>query len=75
MTEAKTYPLTEENNHRCCKTCGVGSLANGFVINGGEEYYCTKECMLKEITEKEFLELYDDGKGDSFWTEWEEGEE
>jgi hypothetical protein len=45
-------------------------MLEGYCIEGGFEYYCSKECLLKEMTWEEFLELYDDGEGDSYWTEW-----
>jgi hypothetical protein len=54
---------------RICDKCGKEML-EGYVIEGGFEYYCSKECLLKEMTWEEFLELYDDGEGDSYWTEW-----
>jgi len=56
-----------------CTACGAG-MNEGYVINGGEEYYCSDECLHKHITPAEFDELYDDGDGDSYWTEWEEEE-
>lgn len=28
------------------------------------------QCMSEEMTRDEFLELYDDGKGDSYLTSW-----
>jgi hypothetical protein len=54
---------------RICNKCGKEML-EGYCIEGGFEYYCSKECLLEEMTWEEFLELYDDGEGDSYWTEW-----
>ena len=34
------------------------------------EYYCSDECLEKNMTREEFEELYDGGEGDSYWTEW-----
>jgi hypothetical protein len=53
-----------------CDECGAG-MNEGFVIEGGIEYYCADECLHKHVTPEEFLELHDDGDGDSYWTEWE----
>lgn len=54
---------------RYCDVCGK-EMTEGFCIESGEAYYCSEECLLKEMTWEEYLELYDDGKGDSYWTEW-----
>jgi hypothetical protein len=50
-------------------------MMEGFVIDGGAEYYCAEPCLYAVMTEAEFLALYDDGNGESYWTEWEEPEE
>ena len=54
---------------RCCSVCGR-AMTEGYCIENGAAYYCSDECMSKEMTRQEFLELYDDGKGDSYWTSW-----
>lgn len=54
---------------RYCDVCGK-KMTEGFCIESGETYYCSEECLLKEMTWDEYLELYDNGKGDSYWTEW-----
>ena len=59
-----------EENTRKCDICNK-PMKEGFCIGGGDAYYCSKRCLHKEITEAEFLELYDDGNGDSYYTEWE----
>jgi len=61
----------EERFPRYCSVCGKG-MWGGYVIGGGEAYYCSDECLHKEMTDEEFLKLYDDGKGDSYWSDWEE---
>ena len=48
------------------------SIQWGICYKWGEEYYCSDECLHKNITKKEFLELYDKGNGDSYYTEWED---
>ena len=57
---------------RTCTACGAG-MNEGYVINGGCEHYCSDECL--PMTDAEFEELYADGDGDSYWTEWEEEED
>lgn len=34
----------------------------------GVEY--SDECLYKNMTQEEFDALYDDGRGDSYWTSW-----
>lgn len=59
---------------RKCSKCNK-PMKEGYVIADGEEYYCSDECLYSKYSEEEYLELYDDGNGDSYWTEWEEEEE
>ena len=56
---------------RKCNACGKG-MNEGYCIEGGIEYYCSDECLHTEITPEEWLELYNDGEGDSYWTDWSE---
>jgi hypothetical protein len=58
------------NYARKCSECGRG-MNEGYVIGGGCEHYCSDYCLHKHVTHEEFLELYDDGDGDSYYTEWE----
>ena len=55
---------------RICSECGK-LMDEGFCISDGLEYYCSEECLTKNMTLDEYYELYDDGNGDSYWTEWE----
>jgi hypothetical protein len=59
---------------RQCTACGAG-MNEGYVINGGCEHYCSDLCLYKHMTFAEYQEIYADGEGDSYWTEWEEEEE
>lgn len=54
---------------RHCNECGK-EMWEGFCIEGGLEYYCSEECLHKNLTEEEYEELYDNGNGDSYYTEW-----
>jgi hypothetical protein len=40
-----------------CSNCGR-PMAKGFVINDGEEYYCSEECLHKRYSKLEYLALY-----------------
>ncbi len=53
---------------RICNEC-KNQMYKGYVINDGEEYYCTKTCLNKHYSEEEWEELYI--YGNSYWTEWE----
>lgn len=54
---------------RTCSQCGKG-MNDGYCIEGGMEYYCSEDCLHEHYTEEEYLEMYADGEGDSYWTEW-----
>lgn len=56
---------------RECNACGKG-MNEGYCVESGIEYYCSDECLHTEITPEEWLELYNDGEGDSYWTDWSE---
>ncbi len=55
---------------RSCDECNA-MMMKGFVIEAGLEYYCSEECMHKHITNEEYMNLYNDGEGESYWTDWE----
>lgn len=63
-----------EEETRRCDECN-NQMDQGFVVNGGEEYYCDEECLHKHYTPEEWAEMYGDGNSDSYWTQWEEGED
>ena len=54
---------------RVCSECGK-PMTEGFCIEDGAEYYCSEECLHKNLTEEEYDNLYDDGRGNSYWTSW-----
>jgi hypothetical protein len=57
-------------NTRSCDECNK-DMTEGYVIDGGAEYYCSEVCLHKHYTPEEWAEMYDDGNTDSYWTEWE----
>ena len=54
---------------RICNNCKK-RMQEGFVINSGCEYYCSDDCLHTKYTQEEYMELYDEGEGDSYWTDW-----
>lgn len=60
----------EYSQTRICSCCKE-EMYDGFVIEDGQYYYCNEECMENDglITYDEYVELYDDGDGNSYWTE------
>ncbi len=65
--------ITEnDEEYRICTVCKK-KMRSGYVINGGEEYYCSDECLHRRYSPDQWDELYDNGNSDSYWTEWKEG--
>lgn len=56
--------------YRFCSQCRR-RMNEGYCIDNGMFYYCSDECLQMVMTMDEYLELYDDGEGTSYWTEWE----
>lgn len=57
----------DTENLRICSECGK-AFQEGFMVEGGLEYYCSDECLHKHYTEEEWLEMYDNGNSQSCWT-------
>jgi len=66
----KKHKHEGEKYHAKCDECDSG-FNEGFVVSNGENYYCSKKCLHKHITPKEWDELYNNGDGDSYYSEWE----
>ena len=47
-------------------------MSQGFVIEGGNEYYCSEKCLYKTYSPEKYKAMYDDGEGESYWTEFED---
>lgn len=58
---------------RKCDKCGCG-MNDGYVVNGGEEYYCSPKCLHEKYTPKEWDEMSSDFDiydcRENYWTEW-----
>jgi hypothetical protein len=63
--------MTRELFARKCDCCGNG-MNEGYVIDGGLEYYCSDTCLHKRYTKEDWQMMYGDGEGDSYYTEWED---
>ncbi|WP_269919845.1 hypothetical protein [Caldifermentibacillus hisashii] len=50
---------------RTCSECH-SEMNFGYVIENGMEYYCSEHCLEKNMTMEEFIELYNNGNGDSY---------
>jgi hypothetical protein len=51
---------------RVCSECGK-PMWEGFY---DDNYYCSEKCLHKHYTPEEWIEAYDDGEGEAYWTEW-----
>lgn len=69
---------------RQCTQCGCG-MNEGYVVNGGEEYFCSQNCLNQVYTNEEWNDMVYSGDTDedgelipdteSYWTEWEDGDD
>lgn len=66
--EIKVLGLNEEH-YRECSECGR-LMIEGYCIDDGADYYCSDECLHQHMTQEEFEALYDEGRGNSYWTSW-----
>lgn len=56
---------------RICNTCGA-EMASGYVIDDGNEYYCSDDCLHGTYSEQEYDELCQEDR--AYWTEWSDGD-
>lgn len=59
----------DDNSYRICSDCG-DVMNEGYCIEAGKAYYCSDTCLEKHMSKEEYETLYDDGEGDSYWTQW-----
>lgn len=72
IRQSKTSELVDEldlEHIRICSECGK-PMTEGYCIEDGAEYYCSEECLHENLTDKEYENLYDEGRGDSYYTSW-----
>lgn len=54
---------------RVCSQCGK-PMFEGYCIEDGAEYYCSDYCLHQNLSEHQYQKLYDEGRGNSYWTSW-----
>ena len=52
---------------RICTECHK-EMIDGYCIGDGHAYYCSDECLHKNISDEEYVEMYENG--DAYWTTW-----
>lgn len=52
---------------RVCDICEKG-MNEGYVVNNGDEYYCSDTCVQKQYTKQQWNQLYKKDIG--YWTTW-----
>lgn len=55
---------------RLCSECNT-PMNEGFYFESDGTQYCSETCLKKVISWDTYLELYDNGNGDAYWTNWE----
>lgn len=53
---------------RICDECGA-VMTDGFVVDGGAEYYCDEDCLHQHYSEEEWIEMCENDE-DTYWTQW-----
>jgi len=56
---------------RKCTHCGK-LMDEGFVINNGAAYYCSKECLDAEVGWEEYEKMYEADDSENYWTSWQD---
>ena len=54
---------------RICDECHR-PMIEGFCIDDGREHYCSEQCLHRFYSDKEYEAMYNQGKGNSYWTVW-----
>jgi hypothetical protein len=65
--EIDAFKLDGTLYHAKCDCCGT-PMNVGYCVQGGEQYFCSDECLHVTIQMDEWLELV--ASEDSYWTEW-----
>lgn len=75
LSNAEAYALTQallgefDDCFKICSECGK-IMFEGFVINGGDEHYCSEECLQKHYTLEEYEQMNEENDDDNYWTDW-----
>lgn len=68
---SKNLILQAKSERRLCSDCNQ-SMQEGFYFESDGTQYCSEECLTKVISWGKYLEIYDYGNGDAYWTVWED---
>lgn len=63
--------MEEVKGTRHCSYCEK-PMQEGFYFESDNTQYCSESCLTSVISWEDYLEIYDDGNGDAYWTRWEE---
>lgn len=69
LSKRERRSIILENNIRKCNEC-LKKMKEGFVIDSGIKYYCSENCLHKNISNDEYIEMYDNGNSDTYWTQF-----
>lgn len=75
LTASEGFRLTQlmiEEFSDCFRVCDECKqiMFSGFVINGGDEHYCSEECLHKHYSQEEYLQMNAENDDDNYWTQW-----
>lgn len=65
---AQSLVVEFEDCFKVCDECKQ-IMFSGFVINGGDEIYCSEQCLHKHYSEEEYLKMCEENE-DTYWTQW-----
>jgi len=83
IRDALEFYFSKQKYARKCLVCGA-LINKGYVLNGGNKYFCSDSCAKKELSEdtfNQYIKEYEQeeangGDNDDFYfTEWEDSEE
>lgn len=58
---------SDSEGWRVCSECGK-HMSEGYCIEDGLAYYCSRGCLFRNYSADEYQDLYDCGY--AYWTEW-----
>lgn len=61
--------IPEEKTISKCSCCG-NEITQGYCVNGGEEYYCSDECLDTRYSPEEWDKMYEENEAENYWTVW-----
>ena len=61
--------LRDDYGVRKCSICGR-TMTSGFVIGGGDRYYCDNICLHRDFSPDEFEIMHENDPDENYYTEW-----